>query len=519
MNLKKFKLTALLLMVSSNLSGASDSKDLFYKDRAGQMAWIENGKWNECAQTLMEKLAHVEEEGLDPQDYAPQLAALKKISISDPSQQMKADEILTSLTLLYISDMKGERLNPKNVDKTLYIKPIEVSEAQLLKAFFSNPKSCAWISTLGPARKEYQNLKELLAYYKRIQEQGGWPTLPKGVKLEKGKSNEAVQILRHQLVAQGALDSAHQSGDQFDDTVESALKTFQETHGIDPKGKIGNETLEALNTPVEKRIEQIIVSLERQRWLPDTLGARHIFVNIAGFELEAVDNNKILFTMPVIAGRAYRKTPSFYAQLNEVIFNPSWHVPYNIAVQDKLPKLQKNPNAFSGKGYNFYDSAGNAVSASSINWSSYSSGNFPYQIVQSPGSANALGKIRFTIDYASANLPNLDVYLHGTPEQNLFSKSERDFSSGCIRVENPAKLASFVLNDPQAWTPEKIKQESSGSDTKHIKLKSPLPVYITYFTVWKDEQGRAHFVKDLYGQDKEMWNALQQRRKPILPSI
>ena len=512
MKLQKIKLTLAFLAFSSTLSGVPDSAELFYKVREGQMAWIQNGKWSPCAQELMQRLSHVDEEGLETQDYAPKLSELQGISLSDPISQMKADELLTSLALTYISDMKGERLNPKKVDKDLYIKQVEVSEAGLLKDYLGS-SSCTWIASLAPSHKDYQDLKELLKDYRAIKAAGGWPELPKGTKLEKGDQGANVEVLRKQLVAQGSLDSAQQPGLHFDDALEAAVKSYQETHGLEPDGKVGPGTLEALNTSVDKRIEQIIVSLERERWLPNDLGSRYIMVNIAGFELDAVSDNKLQFTMPVITGRAYRQTPSFNAHINEIIFNPSWHVPYNIAVSDKLPKLKNNPNAFSGKGYNFYDSSGNSVSPTSVNWSAYSSGNFPYRIVQSPGSANALGKIRFTIDYESAKLPNLSIYLHGTPDQELFSKSQRSFSSGCIRVEDPAQLAQFVFDEPSTWSLDRIKKETAGTKTDRIKLKDPIPVYITYFTVWKDAQGRTHFVKDIYGQDKQVWDALQKRRK------
>jgi len=512
MRLQKFTLTLAFLSFSSALSSAPDSVELFYKDRAGQMVWIQDGKWSPCAQELMGKLAHVDEEGLETQDYGPKLAELNSISISDPQSQMAADQALTALAMTYISDMKGERLNPKKVDKDLYIKQVDVSESDLLKGYLGS-SSCAWIASLAPSRKDYQDLKQLLKDYRAIQAAGGWPELPKGTKLEKGDQGPNVEILRKQLVSQGSLDAAQQSGLQFDDVLEAALKSYQDTHGLEMDGKIGPATFEALNTPVEKRIEQIIVGLERERWLPEDLGSRYIMVNIAGFELDAVSDNKLQFTMPVITGRAYRQTPSFNAHINEIIFNPSWHVPYNIAVSDKLPKLKNNPNAFSGKGYNFYDSSGNSVSPASVNWGAYSSGNFPYRIVQSPGSANALGKIRFTIDYESAKLPNLNVYLHGTPEQELFSKSQRSFSSGCIRVEDPARLAQFVFDEPNTWSMDRIKKETVGSKTDRVKLKDPISVYITYFTVWKDAQGRTNFVKDIYGQDKQVWEALQSRRK------
>jgi murein L,D-transpeptidase YcbB/YkuD len=478
-----------------------------YEHLEKELIWMEDGVWTKCGKTLLDNLAHVEEDGLWPENYLPILETIQKQDLSSSEGQKEADALLTLAALNYVSDMSGERLNPKKVDKNIFIEPVSVDEAELLKSYLSLPDNCGWIHNLAPGSTEYVHLKQLLALYRQKQAQGGWPVLSEGTKLKKGDRGSHVETLKAQLIAQDVLSAQGQGGDVFDDVLEKAVKKYQDLHGLEQDGVVGGATLKALNTSVEERIRSIIVSLERLRWLPTPMPTRYIQVNIPGFYLKAVGEDGSSFFMPIITGREYRKTPVFYAPMTEIIFNPSWHVPTSIAVKDKLPKLKSNPNAFSGKGYHFYDSSGQELSPTSVNWDAYSGGSFPIRIVQSPGNANALGKIRFTIESP------FSVYLHGTPDQQLFKKAHRALSSGCIRVFDPVKLAEFVFDSPGEWTHKRITDEASGTRTKKVKLEKSLPVFITYFTVFEDENSEWHFVKDGYAQDNHLQVALEQLRK------
>lgn len=453
-----------------------------YDHLQGQAIWIKNGTLTPCGQTLVETLSHVDQEGLWQENYTPLVDTIQKADLSSADGKKKADELLTLAALNYISDMKGERLNPSEIAKTIYLKQQSIDEAEALKNYLSLPDQCGWIYGLSPTTPEYQHLKALLATYRRKQAQGGWPQLPKGIKLEKGDRGPHVETLRAQLIAQDALPSQGQGSNVFDEDLEESVKTYQDLHGLEKDGKVGGSTLKALNTSVEDRIRSIIVSMERQRWYPTPLPARYIQVNIPGFYLKAVEGGNPLFFMPIITGKEYTKTPVFNADMKEIIFNPSWHVPSSIA-RELLPKIQRNPGAFSRKGYHVDDSG---------------------RITQSPGNANALGKIRFTIDSP------FSIYLHGTPQKNLFLKAKRSLSHGCIRVQDPHKLADFVFHAPEKWSHERIKNAASGTKTNHAKLDQPLPVYITYFTVFEDENHKMHFVDDEYGQDKAVWSALEK---------
>lgn len=487
------KTVLFLLMASLNLScalalpeaGVDPRVQKTYDSFKGNLMWIKGGAWSPCAKTLMEALNHVEEEGLWKEDYAPLLQALDKMDLSSPEAQKKADALLTLAALNYISDMKGERINPREASKNIYIKEVSIDETELLRGYLSLPENCGWVHGLAPKGREYQDLKETLALYRQKQAQGGWPQLPKGTKLEKGDSGPLVETLRSQLVAQDIPGA--QGGDVFDESLAEAVKEFQDLHAQEHDGKVGPATLAALNTSVEDRIRSLIVSMERQRWYPDPMPSRYIQVNVPGFYLKAVDGGKISFFMPIITGKKYTKTPVFNAPMKEIIFNPSWHVPPSI-IREILPKIQNNPEAYRRKGYVVTNDGSGT------------------RIVQRPGSANALGKIRFTIESP------FSIYLHGTPAQSLFKKEKRSLSHGCIRVENPVKLAQFVFDDP-SWTQGRIEKESSGSRTERVKLKNSLPVFITYYTVFEDEKGRMNFVPDEYGQDEKVWQALEQARR------
>jgi murein L,D-transpeptidase YcbB/YkuD len=459
-----------------------------YDHFQGQLIWIKNGQWTPCGQTLLKTLSHVDQDGLWQENYTPIVETLQKTDLNSPESLKKADELLTFAALNYISDMKGERLNPHTAVKEIYLKTKFIDEAEELKNYLSLSDQCGWIYGLAPTTPEYQHLKNLLSTYRQKQAQGGWPQLPKGTKLEKGANGPLVQVLRAQLMAQDALPSQGQGSDVFDEVLEESVKIYQAFHGLEPDGKVGGATLSALNIPVEDRIHSIIVNLERQRWYPNTLPARYLQVNIPGFYLKAVSGGTPDFYMPIITGKEHTKTPVFNAPLKEIIFNPAWHVPASI-VKEILPKINAHPGAYAAKGYHI-TSSGDGI-----------------RIVQNPGSGNALGKIRFTLDNP------YNIYLHGTPQDKLFHKAKRSLSHGCIRVADPQKLADFVFNDPEKWSEDRIKKESSGSKTKHVKLENPLPVFITYFTVFEDENHKMHFVPDEYGQDKKIWNALEKLKE------
>jgi murein L,D-transpeptidase YcbB/YkuD len=265
-------------------------------------------------------------------------------------------------------------------------------------------------------------------------------------------------------------------------------------------GVVGPATIVALNTTVDVRVEEIAAAMERWRWMPEDLGDDHIIVNIAGFDLKLVRDRQLEDRMAVVVGKPYHRTPAFSNAIKYVELNPYWNVPSSIALKEELPKLRQNPAARQSAGFEAV--RGDQVYAlTSINWSQYGPGNFPFRLRQRPGSNNALGQVKFMF-------PNkFNVYLHDTPAKSLFSRSERAFSHGCIRLSRPLDLAAEVLG-PQGWSRARIDQVVDSGKRTVVNLDTHLPVHITYMTAWVDD-GVPNFRRDIYEQDKKLLAALE----------
>ncbi len=482
--------------------GISASTIAFYKRINFQPVWIDKQGWNICAQKFLDTLAHAERDGLDSRYY--QRAVQQARNIHD--DVLMAELLLTDKALQYIDDVRNGRFNPRLADKQLVVKPDPVNAVQLLYNSI-NTQSCEWIEQLGPHYQEYHLLKQQLAHYQMLANQGGWPKLPNNVKLVPNDDREEVEILRTILVKVGDLSPDNATGTLFDLNVQEALKRFQARHGVVDDGWVGTNTLAHLNTTAAERVRQIKIAMERWRWMPRNPGKHYIQVNIPRFELKAVADGQVVLRSPIIIGMTYRETPVFSVDIQAIRFNPSWHIPRGIFVQDKLPKILQDSSYIRRRGYIVYDRSGRRVNPSSVNWSAGRSRGFPYQLRQPPGSKNALGKIRFT-------MPNrFNIYLHDTGLKELFDRNVRTFSSGCIRVKKALELATFVFDNPVQWPQSVIAENMRGRKTRNVSLSRRVPVHVTYFTTWVDDNGRPHFVADVYGQDKQVWQTLKRQQK------
>lgn len=283
----------------------------------------------------------------------------------------------------------------------------------------------------------------------------------------------------------------------FSKKLEAAVKQFQKRHFLEPDGVIGRKTCIALNLTQEERVKKIKLNLERWNELEDSLQGKYVLVNIPTYKLYAMEDRKIELTQPVIVGMKSRETPIFTCNMNSVVLNPAWGVPVTIFIKDKLRKVLKDPEYLSKSGFTVTDQDGEPVTDSSVDWKHVSLHHFPYTVRQLPGKNNALGAIKFNLDNKEA------IYLHGTPQKNLFHKVARSFSSGCVRLKSPQKLATWALKGTQYNNPEKLQEKISTGHTSAILLKKPIPVYFTYITVWVDGKEKLLFSDDPYNLDKD----------------
>ena len=348
----------------------------------------------------------------------------------------------------------------------------------------------------------YFQLQHLLVEHRRIAAAGGWPAVPPGKTLREGDDESRVVALRRRLAVTGDLGpGADTESSLFDDTLATAVAGFQGRHGLGADGIVGRQTYAALSVPVEDRIDQLRLSLERLRWLRAERKERFVAVNIAGFRVLFHDRGGIAWMARAMVGKAYRQTPIFRGRMQYLEINPTWTVPPVVIEGDVLPAIKRDPRYLQKQNMSVIDRDGRRVDPSSIDWHAYSRG-IPYSIRQEPGPRNALGEIKFIF-------PNKHfVFLHDTPNRGLFDQPKRTFSSGCIRVENPFELAELLLDEPEKWNRQTLEAVRDSRETRRIRTPMRTSVLILYLTASVEPDGRARFLEDIYGRDAKLLEAL-----------
>ena len=362
----------------------------------------------------------------------------------------------------------------------------------------------AFLAGLVPPSHEYNRLLAEKMRLGRARAAGGWgATVPPG-KLEPGMTGPAIVALRDRLIAKGYL--ARTASARYDATLEAAVERFQTDHGLVADGVAGPETLDEVNASVEQRLSQILVALERERWLnlPGGKGDRHVIVNLTDFTAKIVDDGVVTFETKAVVGASNdgKPTPEFSDVMEYMELNPTWTVPRGIIARDYLPRLKRNPGA---AGYlKLVDSRGRVVPRSAVNFSAYTARTFPFNLVQPPGPRNALGTVKFMFPNPHA------IYLHDTPDKHLFDRHRRTYSSGCIRLNEPHEFA-YRLLERQTDTPqEDFHSILRTGRNQRISLEEPVPVHLTYRTAFTQAKGRVNYRDDIYGRDARLWRALQE---------
>lgn len=462
--------------------------------------WVGDKGPGHRANSFLRCLKNGYRDGLNPQDYHLQtLESLWKERIPEHLAQLEL--LLSEIFLQYAHDMYQGRVVPQSVDKDWFLDLPQQDMQSLFEQASGDDSVCHSIFLMRPRHPQYARLRQVLAEYRQMQQQGGWRLIPSGRLLKPGIEDEQVPLIRRRLIISGDYFGNTADTQVFDEDLSEAVKHFQIRHGIYTDGMVGDETRIAMSIPVEKRLAQIQANMERWRWVPRHLGYRYIVVNAAGYELEVIEDEERVLSMRVVVGKRDRPTPVFTSDLQFVDFNPVWKVPHSIAVKDILPKLQRDAGftkkqqiqILSGWNQNEYE-----VDPYDIDWQWYSEKHFPYHLQQPPGPNNPLGRIRFLF-------PNShEIYLHDTNHAELFDLPERNYSSGCIRVEQPLTLARYLLKDDANWTLKRIVSQISSGKSFRSQLGRTIPVYILYFTAWVDEDGRPYFYQDAYQRDREL---------------
>lgn len=486
-----------------------------YRERQFEPGWSVNGRLKPCVDSMIHHLSDAEGEGLSANVYhLEQLRQLRQPRQRQRNEPLwSADELadldilLSDALLLFASHLQSGRVNPATFDAEWHVHRDSADVVHLLAEVFDRGLVCQRLLDLRPQHPSYRRLCSALATYQQYAQKGGWPQVEYVAKLEPGAYSPRISQVRRRLAVTGEWSAEQVAGDTllYDDQLVQSVKLFQKRHGLEEDGVIGWSTVQEMNVTAEERCRQITVNLERWRWLYRDLGEYYILVNIPTFELEVVEHDSIVMTMKVVVGKPARRTPVLSDVMTHVVLNPYWNVPVSIILQDMIPEIRRNPRYLSDRGIRIYpswDITRAPVDPQSVDWHKLNRNNLPYLFRQDPGPENALGRVKFVLhnDY--------DVYLHDTPARGLFARSERAFSSGCIRVQEPLRLAQHLLARQPSWTAEAIHRVLQSNREVTIVLPQPYNIHLQYWTAWINGDGQLRFARDIYLRDQRVADAL-----------
>jgi len=498
---------------------ASSVLPSFYERRLYRPAWSNARGPTRLADDLVAGLRRANLEGLRSEDY--HLAGIEAVLAAvraddkhgpalDPDRWAELDLLLTDAFLVYGAHLLGGRVNPETLNPEWVANGRTADIAVVLEAGLASRDIPGAIETLVPSQYGYRRLREALAKDREVAAAGGWPAIPDGVTLQLGDSGAPVVALRQRLRLEDDLGGGEAPAEErntrtFDSAVEGAVKMFQQRHGLKADGLVNAATRAELNVPVERRVEQLELNLERWRWLPRDLGRRHIIVNIAAYELEVVEADSVVLSMRVVVGRPFNRTPVLSDTMRYLVLNPYWHVPRDIATDELLPKARRSVSYLAQNKMRIFPASGTdgrEVDATTVDWPAMTPTRFPYQLRQDPGPRNALGRIKFMF------LNKYHVYLHDTPAGSLFAEAQRDFSHGCIRIQRPIDLAVYLLQDP-LWDRDAILLALDDAVDRTVPLPEPIPIHLLYWTAWASADGTIQFRRDIHGRDAPLLKALR----------
>ncbi|MGX7668909.1 L,D-transpeptidase family protein [Flavobacterium pedocola] len=471
----------------------------FYRNRDFQYAWFNKEGMTQAVPNFYSQLENYSINFKDTSFTNPQLDTLITLIKTDKTSSNRHEKSKERLELLLTTTFfKYSKKVYSGVAEDLhqldwFIPRNKKNFQVLLDSLVLSDKSH---TAYEPFNQYYLKLKEQLREYRNIQKNGGFPKIETTEKLLSVTDKDSCLAGVKQLLF---LTGDLRSNDKtivFTDSLALAVTRFQQRLGLPENGKIDPKTLIELKQPIDFRIKQIIINLERLRWIPVEFEDNYLLVNIPEFKLHVFENKKLIWTTNVVVGKEANRTSIFKGALSQIVLNPYWNIPKSIIREEILPKLKQDASYLSKNNMEVL-SGNQVVNPLKIKWNTYKE-NIPFEIRQKPGINNSLGKIKFVF-------PNsFSIYLHDTPEKKLFNATERDFSHGCIRVENPKKLALYLLRNDKNWQLVQVNKVLAINDTHEIQVNPTIPVYITYFTAWVDDKGRLNFRNDIYSLDAQL---------------
>ncbi len=466
----------------------------FYANNEQTAIWQDDQRYDALLIAIDGLTAH----GLDPAHY--HRAALHTVR----NDRAARERLATDAWFSAAAHLVQGKLTPEELEPDWSADPRQVDLPAHLRFALADGGIAGSLERLAPDYPAYRALKAELARLRPLQA-AEKTHVPAGPTMKTGMAGPRIAALRERLDELGYPTETDGDPAFFGEWLENAVETFQFDYGLVADGLAGKATLGALNRGVAGKIERLRVNMERWRWLPDDLGRRHVRVNIAAFETTAFENGTAVHTYLAITGRPYRKTPVFSDQIEYLIFNPWWETPRRLARLDKLPQFRRDPGAVWRLGFQVLDINGYVVNPSEIDWMAISADAFPYRLRQAPGPQNALGKVKIMFPNQHA------VYLHDTPTRSLFARSQRAFSSGCVRVERALDLSAWLLEETPGWSRSKVDATvASGRETR-VNLAAQVPVHILYLTVIDRGDGSVRYLDDIYGRDPEVLAGLNQQ--------
>ncbi len=458
----------------------------FYNTRNNEFAWFSSDGLTEQARGFWNLHDYVTTYDVDTSLKNKSLQKKMDDLITEDELSVSANDksfINTELTLTqhfilyvlhnyekgYVKRKEMERFIPRKKENPLTLADSLINKKHKDDKYFED------------INQSYKALKDQLSRYYDIAKKGGWPQINiSKKKLKKGIAASEIAVIKKRLEITGDMPAGDTS-QRFNDTLEIAIKNFQQRHGYKPTGIISDSLIKEMNVPAVQRVEQILMNMDRMRWLTNESKGNLIVVNIPEFVLHLYEGKQKVFDIDVVVGKDGHNTMMFNGDLNQVVFCPYWNVPPSIVVHEILPEMDKHPGYLEKENMEITgEEDGLPV------------------IRQRPGEKNALGRVKFLF-------PNsFNIYLHDTPVKSLFEKDKRAYSHGCIRLKEPEKLANYVLRNQPEWTPEKIDEAMNAGKERFVKVKNPIPVLITYYTAWVDDNGQLNFREDIYGHDANL---------------